>query len=75
MEIKKEDLVMLRTFEDKFYVAFKPSILDELDIPEKVIELIKEEVEEVVPTEEELAEIAKAKEIETLKAKLKDLEE
>ena len=75
MEIKKEDLVMLRTFEDKFYVAFKPSILDELDIPEKVIELIKEEVEEAVPTEEELAEIAKAKEIETLKAKLKDLEE
>ena len=43
MEIKKEDLVMLKTFEDKFYVAFKPSILEAEDTPEKVIEMVVEE--------------------------------
>ena len=74
MEIKREDLVMLKTFEDKFYVAFKPSILDAEDIPEKVIEMIVEE-EKVELTEEELEAIAKAKEIEELKAKLAELEE
>jgi translation initiation factor RLI1 len=72
MEIKKEDLVMLKTFEDKIYVAFKPSILDDIPevIPEKVIEVVKE----VEPTEEELEAIAKAKKIEDLKAQLAEME-
>jgi alcohol dehydrogenase class IV len=74
MEIKKEDLVMLKTFEDKFYVAFKASILDQVPevIPEKVIEVVKEVEPE--PTEEELEAIAKAKKIEDLKAQLAEME-
>jgi len=77
MEIKKEDLVMFKTFEDKFYVAFRPSILDQVPevIPEKVIEVVIEEIEEVKkPTPEELEAIIKAEKIEELKAKLKELE-
>ena len=100
MEIKKEDLKMFRIV-DTHFVAFDPSILDDMPevIPEKVIEMVEKEIEVVEPTEEELkligaakeqvklaAEleakrldkleaIAKAKEIEELKAKLASLEE
>jgi len=51
MEIKKEDLAMFKTFEDKFFVAFKPSVLD--DKP-KIPEVIEEVVEEIKKTAEEL---------------------
>ena len=64
----------------KFFVAFKPSILDDVPelIPEKVIEMIEEEIKEielVELTEEEVAAIKKAEEIEELKAKLAKLKE
>lgn len=72
MDIKKEDLVMLKTFEDKYYVAFKASILD--DVPEVIPEKVIEVVEEAKPTKEELEAIAKAKKIEELKAKLAEME-
>ena len=76
MEIKKEDLKMFRIV-DTHFVAFDPSILDDMPevIPEKVIEMVEKEIEVVEPTEEELEAIAKAKEIEELKAKLASLEE
>ena len=67
MEIKKEDLVRIRTFEDRFYYAFRDGFLDEV---------VEEVVEEVVVelTEEELAAIAKEEKIAKLKAELDELE-
>jgi len=65
---------------DTFFVAFDPSILNDMPevIPEKVIEMIEEEIKEielVELTEEEVAAIKKEEDIAELKAKLAKLEE
>jgi len=75
MEIKKEDLKMFRIV-DTFFVAFKPSIFDDMPevIPEKVIEMIEDEEKKPEPTPEELEAIAKAEKIAKLKAELEELE-
>ena len=73
MELKKEDLVRIRTFEDKFYYAIRDGFLDE---EEEVVEAIEEVVAEIVePTPEELEAIAKAKKKAELEAELAALEE
>ena len=73
MEIKKDDLVRIRTFEDKFYYAIRDGFLDE---EEEVVEAIEEVVAEIVePTPEELEAIAKATKKAKLEAELAALEE
>ena len=73
MEIKKEDFVRFRIV-DTFFYALPASFFDDNASVEDIIEEeVKEEVVEL--TEEELAAIAKTKEIEELKAKLLALEE
>ena len=81
MDLKKEDFVLVRTFEDKLVWALPKEFFNETDIiippEEEEIEIVEEEIieePEPEPTEEELAEIAKQKEIEELKAKLAELE-
>ena len=75
MEIKKEDLAMFKTFEDKFFVAFKPSVLDEKP---KIPEVVEEVIDEIKKTAEELeAErlaLEKAEKIAKLKKRLEELE-
>ena len=77
MEIKKEDFVRFRIV-DTFFYALPASFFNGNITVEDIIEEEVKEVEIKVviePTEEELEAIAKAKEIEDLKAKLASLEE
>ena len=83
MDLKKEDFVLVRTFEDKLVWVLPREFFNETDIvippEEEEIEIVEEEIieepePEPEPTEEELAEIAKQKQIEELKAKLAELE-
>lgn len=73
MEIKKEDLVKIRSFEDKIFYGIRLDIFDEPNPIE--VEIVNEPEPVPVPlTEEEVKAIAKEKEIKELKAKLKELE-
>jgi len=75
MEIKKEDLVLIRSFEDRVFYGIRADFLDEEPTE---IEVIVEKEPVIVPvplSEEEVMAIAKAKEIEDLKTKLAELEE
>ena len=76
MEIEKEDFVRFRIVDTFFYALPCAYFDDKATVTEVIEEEVKEVIEEVIePTEEELAAIAKAKEIEELKAKLLALEE
>lgn len=75
MEIKKEDFVRFRIVDTIFYALPSEYFNDTMTVADIIEEEVKEVIEEVEPTEEELAAIAKAKEIEDLKNKLALLEE
>lgn len=66
MEFKREDFEIVRSFEDKIFLGLRADFFDEEPLE-------KEEGEEIEaePTAEELAEIARLKEIEDKKAELK----
>ena len=72
MEIKKEDFVKFKTFEDRFFYALPVSYFKK----EEVIEEVAEEVVEAEPepTAEELEAIAKAEKVAKLKEELAALE-
>ena len=70
MEIKKEDLVRIRNFQDIDFLAFPMDFFDEKKQKEE--EVVEEVVVEL--TEEELATIAKEEKITKLKAELEELE-
>ena len=38
MDLKKEDLLKIRTFQDIVFLAIKPSFLDKLEVIEKKVE-------------------------------------
>jgi len=74
MEIKKEDLVKIRLFDGRQYVAIRKDFLDE-DKGEIIVEVVKEPEPVPVPlTEEEVLAIAKEEKIAKLKAELKELD-
>jgi hypothetical protein len=80
MELKKEDFILMRNFQDQEFLALKLDAFDN----ETVEEMVEEsgelppdpvpELEPEPPSEEELAKLAKEKEIAELKAKLEALE-
>jgi hypothetical protein len=76
MELKKEDFILMRNFQDQEFLALKLDAFDNETVEEMVEEsgeLPPDPVPEE-PSEEELAKIAKEKEIAELKAKLEALE-
>ena len=73
MEIKKEDFVRFRIV-DTFFYALPCAYFEEKEADIEV-EIVEEEVVPIPLTQEEVDVIAKAKEIEDLKAKLLALEE
>jgi NDP-sugar pyrophosphorylase family protein len=81
MEFKEDDFVLMRNFQDQEFLALKKDYFKDKPLEEVIEEAMEEkkEVEIIVepepePSEEELAEIAKQKEIAELKAKLEALE-
>lgn len=82
MNLKEEDFILVKTFEDKEILVLPKGFFDNKetppqDIAEEVIEAVVEEiVEEVIPepTPEELAEIEKEKKKAELLEQLKALE-
>ena len=73
MEIKKEDLVKIRLFDGREYIAIRSDFLDEVE--EAIEEVVEEIIEEVLPTPEELEAIAKAEKKAELLAQIALLEE
>lgn len=73
MNLKKEDFVRIRNFEDRFFWGLRLDFFDEKPLPQEIVEEFEVEA---VPTEAELAELKRIEEEQEAKAKLeKELQE